>query len=206
MASTSKRVLFRSPERRRTPAVNFQEKTCFDFFCFTEDTEENTTRNDTSRHTSSSESSGGSKRRRSLKGRALKICVVESAYTDLMIATRVLQAFDFPDVGGSGKHEIVQAATGSKCMDLMRKRSFDIVFIDINLPDISGFEAAKSQREYERLATALVPQILVGMIDVDDCSHYHDDALEAGMDLCMKKPFTVGKYNQVLDALEGVQD
>ena len=166
MASTSKRVLFRSPERKRTPAGNFQEKSCFDYFCFTEDVEKKETemtRNDTSSPTTSSESSGESKIRRSLKGRKLRICVVESVYTNMMIATRVLQRFDFPDVGGSGKHEIVHATSGSQALDLMRRMSFDIVFMDMNMPDVNGLEATKTQREYERSATALVPQTIVGI-------------------------------------------
>jgi len=206
MTDYSKRQLFRSPERERTPAGNTHERTCFDWFCISEAVEKKEVLNDTSSPTTSSESSGESRRRKRLKGRKLKICIVESVYANLMIATRVLHTFDFLDddlQGGFKKHEIVQVTSGLEALELMRRMSFDIVFMDISIPDIGGFEATKTHREYERSVTAVVPQIIVGMIDADDGANRGAQALDAGMDLCLRKPFTVDKYNQVLDVLEG---
>ena len=161
--------------------------------------------NDTSSPTTSSESSGEMKRRKRLKDRKLKICVVESVYTNLKIATRMLQTFDFLDddlEGGFEKPEVVQATSGLEALELMRRMSFDIVFININMPDINGLEATIAHRKYEKSVTALVPQIIVGMVDPDDGTTRGTQAIEVGMDLCIRKPFTVDKYNQVLDALE----
>ena len=202
--SKSNRVLFGSPERRSTPVGGTAP--CFEWNCFFAAAEQEVG-DKTSSPTTSEGSSSVDRKKTRLKGRKLRICVVEHNKTNLMIATRVLQTYDFLDDNledGFEKHEITQAKSGFGALGLMQRMSFDIVFFAEDCPDVDGLAAVKAQRSYEASVTAVVPQVIVGMLEADEGHNTRGTrAVEAGMDMFMRKPFTIDRYNEVLDELDG---
>jgi two-component system KDP operon response regulator KdpE len=104
----------------------------------------------------------------------MKVAIIED---DKSIINAVNVAFEFrwPDVS------IVSAMTGKEGVDLVKKESPDVVILDINLPDISGFEVLKKIREY-----SAVPVIIL-TVRFDDADVLK--GLETGADDYIVKPF-----------------
>lgn len=83
---------------------------------------------------------------------------------------------------------------GDRGMQSLESESFDVVFLDINLPDVSGFEVLKQIRSFSQ-----VPVIIVSVRDTE-----LDKAmgLELGADDYIVKPFSpldlIARANAVL--------
>jgi two-component system, OmpR family, response regulator VicR len=104
----------------------------------------------------------------------VKVAIIED---DKSIINAVNVAFEFrwPDV------YVVSATDGKEGIQLVKQESPDVVILDINLPDISGFDVLKSIREFSS-----VPVIIL-TVRVDDTDVLR--GLEAGADDYVVKPF-----------------
>ena len=60
-----------------------------------------------------------------------KILIIDDDEDLSMIITDMLESKDF---------EVSYAASSEEAFDILSERSFDIILLDINLPDASGFE------------------------------------------------------------------
>lgn len=62
------------------------------------------------------------------------------------------------------KAEVVVAASGSRALELLANAEFDLVLLDVSMPDIDGFSVLAKMRESTRLLE--LPVIMVtGMVD-----------------------------------------
>jgi two-component system, OmpR family, KDP operon response regulator KdpE len=104
----------------------------------------------------------------------MKVAVIED---DRGIINAVQVAFEFrwPDV------QLVCAMSGQEGVELVKRESPDVLILDINLPDISGFEVLKKVREF----SALPVIILTVRADDNDVLK----GLESGADDYVTKPF-----------------
>ena len=68
-----------------------------------------------------------------------------------------------------------QASTGEECLSLLSADSFDVVILDINLPDCSGIKLLKQIKED-------FPRLYVIMLTVHDETEYLVDAVDNGAD------------------------
>jgi DNA-binding response OmpR family regulator len=104
----------------------------------------------------------------------MKVCIIED---DKSIINAISVAFEFrwQDV------EVASATTGGEGITLVKKESPDVVILDINLPDLSGFEVLKKIRE-----ESAVP-IIILTVRSDDADVLK--GLEAGADDYVTKPF-----------------
>jgi PAS domain S-box-containing protein len=83
-------------------------------------------------------------------------------------------------------HHVTIAASVAETVHLFKSRPFDIVFMDVRLPDGSGFEAARMLREYERTAgKAPTPMIA---LTANAMQEYRERAIESGMNDYLTKP------------------
>ncbi|HWQ45534.1 MAG TPA: response regulator transcription factor [Longilinea sp.] len=82
-------------------------------------------------------------------------------------------------------HEILEAETGSKALDLTYNQKPDLVILDLGLPDIDGVEVTQQIRSFSS-----VPIIILSVrnSDLDKI-----DALDAGADDYLSKPFSIGE-------------
>ena len=103
---------------------------------------------------------------------------------------RVLLVDDYPDALEIWSmylqlcgYEVLTAEDGKKAVDLAVSVHPDIIVMDLELPGITGFEAARRLRA--RPDTEQIP-----MIAATGYSHAHqlDEAQESGFDLIMIKP------------------
>ncbi len=86
------------------------------------------------------------------------------------------------------------AAEGNKGIEILESRTFDVVILDINLPDIDGFEVVKQIRSFSN-----VPVLIVTVRDQEEDQVR---GLEMGADDYIVKPFKprdlIARVNTVL--------
>ncbi|MCU7797692.1 MAG: response regulator [Candidatus Thiodiazotropha sp. (ex Myrtea spinifera)] len=90
--------------------------------------------------------------------------------------------------------EVTLAANGKETLSLLKSHKFDLVFMDINMPEMDGFQATRSIRDNEHESKhikiiALTANVLEG--DQEKC-------LEAGMDDYLGKPVTRNSLARIL--------
>jgi diguanylate cyclase (GGDEF)-like protein len=76
------------------------------------------------------------------------------------------------------------APDGKSAIDLLNTTRFDVMIIDIVLPDMTGFELTQKMK---RSSPDIVVIIVTGFAD----SFSYDDAIQAGASDFIKKPFTL---------------
>lgn len=88
-------------------------------------------------------------------------------------------------------HQVVAAATGGEGMAAFRAGRFDLVFTDLGMPDMNGWEVA-TQIRAER------PGTRVGIITGWDAGVDEEKMRALGVEVLIAKPF---RFQQVLDAV-----
>lgn len=95
--------------------------------------------------------------------------------------------------------EVVQASSGTQARNLMGKREFDMAFVDIKMPGLSGMELLRWQRE------AQIPTLTV-MITAFGTVEQAVEAMKLGAVDFLMKPFSPEQVELVLNrAQEWVQ-
>ena len=78
-------------------------------------------------------------------------------------------------------HVVKNATTGHECMELLEEEKFDLLILDINLPDINGFTILERLHEQKRM----IPTIYISaLIDIEDIQR----AFDIGCHVYLKKP------------------
>ena len=91
-----------------------------------------------------------------------------------------------------------QAASGLEAIEKLSLKSFDLLLLDLNMPDIGGIEVVEFVRTQDQLRTL---PIIVVTTRGDDASR--EQALAVGASRFMTKPFTPA---QLLSEVRGVLD
>ena len=81
-------------------------------------------------------------------------------------------------------YEIISVYNGSDALDMIYEKNFDLLLLDVNVPDIDGFEILKSIRESNNTTPAIFITSLNSMDDVED-------GYESGCDDYIRKPFAL---------------
>ncbi|MDJ0841772.1 MAG: ATP-binding protein [Acidobacteriota bacterium] len=86
-------------------------------------------------------------------------------------------------------HTYLSVGTGREAVDMAQKESFDLILMDIMLPDMTGFEAVTAIREYEvdRQLKPVPVIALTGMTEKEEDGR----CLKCGMNDFLTKPITV---------------
>ncbi len=109
------------------------------------------------------------------------------------VSARVLMVEDNPDSAAYAKrvldlggHRSTLAATMQAAIDAACDEVYDVIFMDVMLPDGNGFDAANRIREFDKAqGRTHVPIIALTAHALED---YRQQALEAGMDDYLTKP------------------
>ena len=103
----------------------------------------------------------------------MKILLVED---DIMLNEMITEYIT------STGHVIKNAKTGMESLEILEKEKFDLLILDINLPDIDGFTILEKMHEQKRM----VPTIYISaLIDIEEISR----AFDLGCFDYLKKPF-----------------
>lgn len=95
-------------------------------------------------------------------------------------------------------HEVVHGKNGREVVELFQKQPFDLILMDVHMPDMDGFEATKRIRELERIGGNRIPIIALTASLMDE---EVKSCLIAGFDHVSGKPIdfeelfsTMGKF------------
>ena len=87
----------------------------------------------------------------------------------------------------------VEAEDGATGIALARKTDFDLILLDLNLPDQRGTEVARAIRASEGPHRA---QIVA--VTADTMTDVQEQVLAAGMDDCVIKPVSMDKLAELI--------
>ncbi|HEV2991879.1 MAG TPA: ATP-binding protein [Candidatus Angelobacter sp.] len=117
----------------------------------------------------------------------LKVLLAEDNLVNQKLAVRLLQ-----DLG----HQPVVATTGIEALAKLEEQSFDLVIMDVQMPDMDGFTATAAIRAREDKTTARLPIIAM---TANAIKGDRERCIEAGMDDYIAKPMGA---NQLQEAIE----
>jgi signal transduction histidine kinase/ActR/RegA family two-component response regulator len=104
------------------------------------------------------------------------ILLAEDNYINQVVTVRILE--------GQG-HHVVVGANGRLALEILERQSVDLVLMDIQMPEMDGFQATKAIREREAITGAHVPIIAFTAYAMLGC---RQNCLDAGMDDYLSKP------------------
>ncbi len=96
-------------------------------------------------------------------------------------------------------HEVLVANDGQEAVDLYKQRPFDIVLMDLQMPNLSGFEATAVIRNYEKMRNSRRTPILA--LSANVLKGIRDECAKSGMDGYVSKPV---RQQELVDAMAGV--
>jgi PAS domain S-box-containing protein len=88
------------------------------------------------------------------------------------------------------------ATSGKEALELLKSESFDIIFMDIQMPDISGFETTKLIRDMEKTFKRHTPIIATTSFAL---AGDREKCIEAGMDDYLEKPIDAEKFYAIVE-------
>lgn len=106
----------------------------------------------------------------------------------------VLQSLAVKQLSNLGVHSVV-ASTGMNAVDLVRSQRFDLIFMDIGLPGMNGYEVTKKIRSMDDAARRHTPVIAMTAAAFDGDREL---AIDAGMDDYLTKPVTMPELYRLL--------
>lgn len=117
-----------------------------------------------------------------------KILVVDDNEVNLLIARRVLSKYDL---------EIDFALSGEEALDMVQKNVYDLLFMDIKMPGMDGFETTRCIRDLDGSYFGTVPIIA---LTASTLSNEYARFRECGMNGHILKPFKPEEIRDVLSA------
>jgi len=94
-------------------------------------------------------------------------------------------------------HDFELVANGIEAVEAVRTSHFDMVLMDLHMPQMDGMEACQKIRELDDEISALVPVIA---LTADVRPEMPAKVLEAGMDAYLTKPLDVAKLAETIQA------
>ena len=88
----------------------------------------------------------------------------------------------------SEHYTLIEARTGLQGIFLAESQEIDLILLDINLPDIDGYEVAQRLRASKKTALADIPIVAV---TANAMKGDAQRALEAGCDFYVSKPINI---------------
>lgn len=106
------------------------------------------------------------------------LLLVEDFEANILVATSMLKSFGY---------EVTVAQNGLEALEVVKKKKFDLILMDVQMPVMDGYKATHAIREEERIKS-LVPTPIIGMT-AHAMQGDRERCLRAGMDNYITKPF-----------------
>jgi len=120
---------------------------------------------------------------------SLRILVAEDNAVNQKLAERLLQRRG---------HTVIVVDNGRKVLEALQQQSFDLILMDVQMPEINGFEATAAVREKERETGGHLPIIA---LTANAMKGDRERCLEVGMDGYVAKPI---RAQELFEAIENI--
>ena len=117
------------------------------------------------------------------------ILCIEDHPDNMMLIRRIFR----PD-----SYNLIGARNGTEGLSVVENQDLDLILLDINLPDIDGYEITRRIRANAKPALARIPIIVV---TANAMKGDAQKALDAGCDVYMSKPINIVELAETVDAL-----
>src|SRR6202022_1826283 len=117
----------------------------------------------------------------------LQILLVEDNAVNRVLAVRLLE---------KRGHTVAVAGNGKEALAALEKQAFDLVLMDVQMPEMDGFEATAALREKEKTTGIHLPIIAM---TAHAMKGDRERCLAAGMDGYLSKPF---QTEELFEAIE----
>jgi CheY-like chemotaxis protein/HPt (histidine-containing phosphotransfer) domain-containing protein/anti-sigma regulatory factor (Ser/Thr protein kinase) len=124
------------------------------------------------------------------EGSRLNILLAEDNLVNQKITTRMLEKIG---------HAVIVVSNGREALEAIGKQTFDLVLMDIQMPEMSGFEATETIRRQERGSGQHLPIIALTAHAMDGD---RERCLEHGMDGYISKPVRGQELAQAIGSLQ----
>ncbi len=118
---------------------------------------------------------------------SLRVLLVEDNAVNRILATRLLE---------KRGHRVVVAANGREALDALENQSYDLVFMDVQMPEMDGIEATLAIREREKTSGNHQPIIA---LTAHAMKGDRERCLDAGMDGYLSKPIRPQDLEEILE-------
>ncbi|HTS47096.1 MAG TPA: response regulator [Bryobacteraceae bacterium] len=118
-----------------------------------------------------------------------RILIAEDNIVNQRLAARLLEREG---------HQVEIAASGKQALDLLEGKQFDLVLMDIQMPEMDGLQATAQIRRKERGSGQRIPIIA---ITAQASESDRQRCFEAGMDAYMTKPVRVPELMSMIESL-----
>lgn len=115
----------------------------------------------------------------------LRVLIVDDNAVNLLVAKKLMQKFGA---------EVTTAERGLQAIELVKQNTYDLVLMDIQMPEIDGYETTRRLRQLE----FTMPIIALS------ANAYNEDvknSLKAGMNDHLQKPFTDKELFQIVNKI-----
>jgi two-component system sensor histidine kinase EvgS len=116
-----------------------------------------------------------------LKGK--RILIVEDDEMNFIYLSQIFRIFQC---------NIFRAKNGKAALIMAKEENYDVILMDIQLPDINGLEVTKLIRQFD-LTTPIIAQTAARSPDETD------EAIEAGCTEILIKPYTISDLSSILE-------
>lgn len=93
-----------------------------------------------------------------------------------------------------GDEEILQATNGAEALELMSREKAEIVFLDLTMPIMDGYEALPKLLEINKNAKVIV-------VSADVQAKAKERVISLGAQLHVQKPINADKLKEILDLI-----
>lgn len=119
---------------------------------------------------------------------SFKVLIADDNTTNQRVLERILH---------SAGHRVSIVGDGEQALDALAEQAFDLAILDVNMPVVSGIEAARIYR-FTALGQARVPIIA---LTADATEPTRKLCLDAGMDACVVKPVEPAELLAMIEEL-----
>lgn len=120
----------------------------------------------------------------------LKILLVEDDILTRTAASTILKE--------NFTHNLDIANSGKDAIEFARKNKYDVIFMDIGLPDITGYDTARKIRE---LKTSKNKKTIIVALTAHNAAQEKKDSFASGINAFLTKPLNIEKMTRILQKL-----
>ncbi|MGH9613672.1 MAG: response regulator, partial [Bryobacteraceae bacterium] len=120
---------------------------------------------------------------------SLEILVAEDNPVNQILAVRLMEKYG---------HRVTVANNGSEALAAVENNRFDLVLMDLGMPEMDGFEVTTAIRRKEAVHGG---HLAIVAMTAHAMKGYEDRCLAAGMDAYLSKPINAAKLLEIIESL-----